>query len=103
MEVPRNHQEHRQQGESHHLLFPKNVPQSGPRKGKSYGLGKPAWKYFYVVHLGGPPLTVAPKRVLSRHPLRGLLRGLYSWHTSSKIVNANQDLSCPSPYYTVTI
>ena len=39
---------------------------------------------------------MAPKWVLSRHPSRGTLIGLDSWH--AKALGVNQDLSCHSPY-----
>ena len=39
---------------------------------------------------------MAPKRVLSRHPSRGMLIGLDSWH--AEILSADQNLSCHSPY-----
>ena len=42
------------------------------------------------------PLSIAPNQSLSRHPSRGTLIGLDSWH--AKISSVNQDLSCNSPY-----
>ena len=49
----------------------------------------------------GVPLSIqapyGPKRVLSRHPSRGLLIGLNYWH--AKIPSANQDLSCHPPVH----
>ncbi len=35
---------------------------------------------------------MAPKRVLSRHPSKGMLIGLNSWH--AKILSVYQDFSC---------
>ena len=45
---------------------------------------------------------MALQRVLSRHPSRGELIGLYSWHAN--IVSASQDLYFHSPsMYTVAV
>ena len=42
------------------------------------------------------PLSMALNQALSRHPSRGTLMGLNSWH--AKTSSVNQDLSCHSLY-----